>query len=105
MPTYSKDKSYKPDAKSIKVIVKKFADEQSFQMENTSTVLELKQNILNSFPNLPDNTKTEDKLRLFFGGKELQNKEELWTYNIDDSSIVIMTIKMFVEESVKVSDS
>jgi hypothetical protein len=34
------------------------------------------------------NAKSADSIRMFYGGKELQNIEELWFYSIDNESIV-----------------
>ena len=34
-----------------------------------------------------------DRIRLFFGGKELCNDKEIWFYNINDKSICQMLIK------------
>ena len=34
-----------------------------------------------------------DDIRLFFGGKELQNQKELWYYNIENKSIIQMLAK------------
>jgi len=31
-----------------------------------------------------------EKIRLFYGGKELKNGEELWTYNITEDAILQM---------------
>jgi hypothetical protein len=37
---------------------------------------------------------SDDKIRLFFGGKEMKNDKELWFYNItSDCTIMSMIIK------------
>jgi hypothetical protein len=75
----------KPAQKEIKVILRKIVEEVSISCLNTWIVAELKNNI-KSMGDLED-VKPEC-IRLFFGGKELQNTEELWFYNIENQSIV-----------------
>jgi hypothetical protein len=83
-----------PEMKNITVIIRKGIDEKPISLSNKSTIGVLKENIAKSFPKLPENTPSE-KIRLIFGGKELMDKEELWFYNIDEASIIIMMIKAF----------
>jgi hypothetical protein len=77
----------KPVQKDIKVIIRKVVDEVSIACTNIWTVGELK----NSIKAIGDIIEAKPEcIRLFFGGKELQNAEELWNYNIEDGSIVAL---------------
>jgi hypothetical protein len=71
--------------KTISLYIRRGKDQVIVLCKNTWTVLELK----NSITNIGKTRITEfDKLRLFFGGKELQNIQELWSYNIDDDHVI-----------------
>jgi hypothetical protein len=77
--------SSKPAQKKIKIIIRKVVEEVGIECLNSWTVLELKNNI-KSIGELVI-TKPEN-IRLFHGGKELRDNEELWFYHIDNGSIV-----------------
>jgi hypothetical protein len=77
--------SKKVAEKNISVRIRKFADDIVVKCKNAWTVLELKGNI----KAIGDISITNpERVRLFFCGKELQNSEELWFYNIEDESII-----------------
>jgi hypothetical protein len=80
----------KPPEKDIKVKVRKIIDETVVACKNTWTILELK-NSIKSIGELKI-TKPES-IRLFYSGKELQNIEELWFYNIQNDSIIMLMYK------------
>lgn len=80
----------RPNEKLIEIIIRKVVEDKKYQIKNTSKVSELKAQVsLNFF----DYEVEINNLRLFFGGKELNNDEELWYYRIDEGSIVIMLVR------------
>ena len=85
-------KSYKnrPAEKEIKLKVKNYNTSIEINCKNTNTVLELKGKVFSSGK---FDAKSVESIRMFYGGKELHNIEELWFYSIDDeSSIQVMYI-------------
>ncbi len=83
-------KSYKnrPPEKEIKLKVRNYNTTIEINCKNTNTVLELKGIVFSSGK---FGSKSAETIRMFYGGKELQNIEELWFYSIDDeSSIQVM---------------
>jgi hypothetical protein len=65
-------------------------DDKKYQIKNIDKVLDLKAKVAQKFF---ENEVEIQNLRLFFGGKELNNDEELWYYRIDDGSIVLMLVR------------
>ena len=74
----------KPDRKIISFHVRKGAKQIKIKSPNTTLVEKIKNNIANKIQ------KKEEDIRMFFGGKELKDKNELWKYNIDDDCVVIL---------------
>jgi len=74
----------KPDRKIISFHVRKGAKQIKIKSPNTTLVEKIKNNIANKIQ------KKEEDIRMFFGGKELKNGNELWKYNIDDDCVVIL---------------
>ena len=65
-------------------------DEYEIKVENTITIQNLKEIIKEISTFKKNDDITSNNIRLFFGGKELKDKEEIWTYNVGDDSIIIM---------------
>jgi hypothetical protein len=74
----------KPDRKIINFHVRKGAKQIKIKSPNTTPIEKIKSNIANKIQ------KKEEDIRMFFGGKELKNGNELWKYNIDDDCVVIL---------------
>ena len=74
----------KPDRKIISFHVRKGAKQIKIKSPNTTLVEKIRSNIANKMQ------KKEEDIRMFFGGKELKDKNELWKYNIDDDCVVIL---------------
>ena len=74
----------KPDRKIINFHVRKGAKQIKIKSPNTTPIEKIKSNIANKMQ------KKEEDIRMFFGGKELKNGNELWKYNIDDDCVVIL---------------
>jgi hypothetical protein len=85
----------KPSNKEIIVIIRKIIDEVKIKVSNYATVEQLKELIMKNLDKLKLAEIQQDKIRLFFGGKELVDKNEIWTYHIEDGSIVMMMVKIF----------
>lgn len=81
----------RPKEKKIEVIIRKLVEEKKYTLKNTSTIEELKKQISETF--CSESPLGEERIRLFFGGKELVNSNELWFYNIEDESIIILMVK------------
>jgi hypothetical protein len=73
----------KPGRKEIKVKIRKGIEDMQIKIVNYQKISEVKQSIAEKM-----NFKESEKIRLFFGGKELKNNEEIWSYLIDDDSII-----------------
>lgn len=80
----------RPNENLIEIIVRKVVEDKKYQIKNTSKVSELKAQVSHNFFEYEVEI---NNLRLFFGGKELNNDEELWYYRIDEGSIVIMLVR------------
>jgi hypothetical protein len=80
----------KPKETNINIIIRKVIQEKSYTVSNISLVGDLKNYISKNFEN--SEIKIE-LIRLFYGGKELNNNDELWLYNIFEGSIVQMMVK------------
>ena len=80
-----------PKKENIEIKIRCLGDESKIKTNNFETVEKLKENITLS-KNFKNKYKT-DGIRLFFGGKELQNQKELWFYNIENKSIIQMLAK------------
>ena len=74
----------KPDRKIISFHVRKGAKQIKIKSPNTTLVEKIRSNIANKMQ------KKEEDIRMFFGGKELKDKNELWKYNLDDDCVVIL---------------
>ena len=84
---YNKEK---PNEENINIIIRYYISQIKFCISNWKNILELKNEIvkLEGYENI-----NVDRIRLFFGGKELCNDKEIWFYNINDKSICQMLIK------------
>jgi hypothetical protein len=101
-------KKKRPPEEIMTLIVRRGIDEIKYSVKNCITVYNLKElhaETINKSSNKDamDNTnssagnifKAED-IRLFFGGKELNDNQELWFYNIGQESIVQMMLRQKV---------
>ena len=52
---------------------------------------QLKHLVVNNFPKI---NAQENQIRLFFRGKEMEDDKEIWFYNVENDSIVLMMIRM-----------
>ena len=78
----------KPKMENIKIFIWKEGKLIKIKESNYLNVGELKKMLSESFKC------SDDKIRLFFGGKEMKNDKELWFYNItSDCTIMSMIIK------------
>ena len=86
---YEKFEEKKPLIKEdIEVKIRCFNLEEKIKINNFDNITEIKENIkkCEKF-----NKKYElNNIRLFFGGKELNDKKEIWYYNIQNESIIQM---------------
>ena len=76
----------KPKEKEITFICRKGIDQAKIKKTNYSLVLDIKTILSKKYKT------TKEKIRLFFGGKELKNEKELWFYNLDDDCVVSFMI-------------
>ena len=74
----------KPDRKIICFHARKGAKQIKIKSPNTTLIEKIKSNIASKMQI------KEENIRMFFGGKELKNGNELWKYNIDNDCVVIL---------------
>ena len=74
----------KPEKKSVNFHVRKGIKQINIKAFNTTSVKKTKNNIAKKLEI------DENKIRLFYRGKEMKNGNELWQYNIEDDCVVIM---------------
>ena len=75
----------------IEVKIRCFNYEENIKIDNYQLIKELKNNIKNK-----EGFKKKyilDNIRLFFGGKELLDNKEIWSYNIQNDSVIQMLAK------------
>ena len=85
------DEKKMPNKENIEVKIRCFSDEVKIKSNNYEKIEKLKEMI--SGNKTFKNKYVLDNVRLFFGGKELQNEKQLWFYNIENKSIVQMLAK------------
>ena len=80
----------KPKEEKINITIRYFRNEIKILISNWKSVLDLKNEILklNQYKNV-----NIERIKLFFGGKELNKDKELWFYNFINKSICQMLIK------------
>ena len=80
----------KPKEEVINVIIRYYNNQFKFKISNWKNIIQLKENIIKikDYKNV-----NIENIRLFFGGKELNDIQELWFYNIVNKSIIQMLIK------------
>ena len=79
----------RPKEENIRFKIRKLVTDIAVECKNINTVLQLK----NIIANIKDfQVEKVETVRLFFGGKELVNIEELWFYNIGNGSIVQLMV-------------
>ena len=96
--------SNKPKEEIVLLKIRSYESELKLKVSNYLKIEELKKNIENKI------NKKNCSFRLFFGGKELHNDKEIWSYGIMDKTIIQMLINKNIEnekkddENVKVID-
>ena len=90
----------KPKEEVINIVIRYYNNQIKFKISNWKNILQLKENIIKikDYKNV-----SVENIRLFFGGKELHDNQELWFYNIINKSICQMLIKE--EEKLKEIDT
>ena len=80
----------KPKEEKININIRNFRNEIKILISNWKSVLDLKNEIIkiNQYKNI-----NIERIKLFFGGKELNKDKELWFYNFINKSICQMLIK------------
>ena len=80
----------KPKEEVINVIIRYYNNQFKFKISNWKNIIQLTENIIKikDYKNV-----NIENIRLFFGGKELNDIQELWFYNIVNKSIIQMLIK------------
>ena len=80
----------KPEEEKINIIIRYYTKQIKSCVSNWKNIFSLKEDIIQ----LNDYKKIKvDRIKLFFGGKELYNDKELWFYNFQNKSICQMLIK------------
>jgi hypothetical protein len=74
----------KPKEKEINFYARKGTKQIKLKASNMDSVEKVKEDISNNL-----NMVKED-IRIFFGGKELKNGNELWMYNVSDDCVIII---------------
>lgn len=82
----------KPKKKKIKFIVRKEIDVLQLEFSNYTQVTKIKEYLSSKFPGC--NNCPIENIRLFFGGKEMKNDKEIWFYNVEEGSTVLILIKL-----------
>ena len=81
-----------PKKENIEIKIRCFSDEGKIKINNYEKVEKLKQMVAEC--KTFKNKYILEKIRLFFGGKELNNENQLWFYNIENKSIIQMLAKV-----------
>ena len=76
---------------TLRFVVRKGMDTLKVENSNFMKVKVLKKFLAKNFPNI--NVKSK-KIRLFFGGKEMEDEKEIWFYNVGNDSIVLLMVRM-----------
>ena len=74
----------KPNQKKVSFYVRKGSQQIKISAKNTTNVEKVKNNIGKKFG------LNEEKIRLFYRGKEMKNGTELWVYNIEENCVVMI---------------
>ena len=88
LPEFHKEKPN--EEKQIIFIIRKGMDNIKLKLSNFTKIKQVKIAVAKNFPNI--NVKSS-KVRLFFGGKELEDDKEIWFYNIENDSIILLMIR------------
>ncbi len=86
------DEKKKAKKEDVEVKIRRGILENQFSISNHTTIKRLKDIVVET-KLLNDETEENliaDKIRLFFGGKELNENREVWFYNIFNDSIILM---------------
>ena len=80
----------KPKEEKINITIRNYCKEINILISNWKSILDLKKEIikLKQYQNI-----SIERIKLFFGGKELNNDKELWFYNFVNKTICQMLIK------------
>ena len=74
----------KPEKKKISFHGRKGTEQFKIKTENYTKIESIRKNIGKKFD------KDVSKVRLFFGGKEMKDGNELWQYNVKDEDVIII---------------
>jgi hypothetical protein len=81
--------------REINLVVKYFSNMYEISINDTSSIDELKHIVHEKYnQTYKENLIDKTDVRLFFGGKELNDDIELFKYNIKPDSIILMNIKL-----------
>ena len=86
-----------PKEENIEVKIRCFVDEGKIKIKNHDSIEKLKE-IISKHKTFINKFKF-DSIRLFFGGKELQNQKPLYFYNIENKSIIQMLARPVEKKS------
>ena len=86
-----------PKKENIEIKIRCFSDEGKIKINNYEKVEKLKQMVAEC--KTFKNKYILEKIRLFFGGKELNNEKQLWFYNIENKSIIQMLAKVLEKKN------
>lgn len=79
------------EEQNVAFIIRKGGDKIKIKNTNYLSVKQLKHLVVNNFPKI---NAQENQIRLFFRGKEMEDDKEIWFYNVENDSIVLMMIRM-----------
>ena len=86
-----------PNKENIEIKIRCYTDEIKIKINNYETIKRIKEII-------SENKKFKnkyylDEIRLFYGGKELQDPKQLWFYHINNESIIQMLSKIIEKKN------
>ena len=82
------DRNKPKNNKEILITVRKGGDVKTFQVSVLKKGKQIKKFLGKNFNGIPS-----EKIRLFYSGKEIDNNKELWEYNIDNNSNILMMVR------------
>jgi hypothetical protein len=92
------EKKDMPNKENIEIKIRCFSDEGKIKINNYENIEKLKE-LISECKIFKKKYNLEDGIRLFFGGKELQNHKQIWFYNIENKSIVQMLAKILEKKN------
>lgn len=90
----STEKPIQPMEEIINVIIRNQSTTINIEILNTVLISQLKEIVCERVKQTDENLNLEaGKMRMFFGGKELNDDKEIWAYNIKENSIILFLFK------------